>query len=73
MHTFLSDDENVKAMRETAREVGLTQLLLDSWRSSGAMPSDVTPLRRALDLLGVSSDELNASSGFMTNDDEVQR
>jgi hypothetical protein len=66
---FLNDDENVKAMRETAREVGLTQLLLQTWRSSGLPATDQTPLRRALDLLGVSEEQLTGTP----NDDEVQR
>lgn len=49
---FLDDDENVKAMRETAREVGLTRLLLQA-----AEADDVLRMRRivqdALRLLGV--------------------
>ena len=48
---YFDDDENVKAMRETARVVGLTQLLLDA-RDGKLDPN--TAIRRALRLLGVS-------------------
>ncbi len=44
-------DENVKAMRETARTVGLTSLLVEASQSANG---DATKLliRQALDLLG---------------------
>ena len=59
MVDFLDDDQNVQAMRETAREVGLTQLLIDILRSPPTMATeDIDRLNRALDLLGVSDDEL---------------
>jgi hypothetical protein len=49
---FLDDDENVKMMRETAREVGLVRLLLQA-----AETDDVSLVRsrvlEALRLLGV--------------------
>ena len=49
---FLDDDENVKMMRETAREVGLTRLLVQA-----AEADDTLRMRRlvqeALRLLGV--------------------
>lgn len=53
---FLDDDENVKAMRETARQIGLTQLLVKASQStnSGATKELV---RTALELLGASEKE----------------
>ena len=52
MPDLLADDENVKAMRETARQVGLTQLLIDILRSPPTMATvDIDRLNRALDLL----------------------
>jgi len=49
---FLDDDENVKMMRETAREVGLVRLLLQA-----AEADDALHMRKfvqdALRLLGV--------------------
>lgn len=51
---FIDDDENIKAMRETAREIGLTKLLYDISRSDAAMGvDDIERLGAALDLLGV--------------------
>jgi hypothetical protein len=56
----LDDDENVKAMRATARMVGLTQLLIDISRSPAMMGGeDIERLGRALELLGVSDEELS--------------
>jgi hypothetical protein len=56
----LDDDENVKAMRATARIVGLTQLLIDISRSPAMMGGeDIERLGRALELLGVSDEELS--------------
>jgi hypothetical protein len=53
MNDYLDDDENVKAMRETARTIGLTQLLVDIARSPANMGSaDSERLHRALALLG---------------------
>lgn len=52
----LNDDENVKAMRETAYTVGLTRLLLDVRRSILAMQTaldrDRARVTKALELLG---------------------
>ena len=57
---YLDDDENVKAMRETARTIGLTQLLIDISRSPALMgDEDIERLGRALSLLGVSDKELS--------------
>ena len=57
---FINDDENVKAMRETARIVGLTQLLIDMSRSPAMMGGkDIERLGAALDLLGVADSELD--------------
>lgn len=57
---YLDDDENVKAMRETARTVGLTALLLDVRRSllvtQSALDRDRARVTRALDLLGASDE-----------------
>jgi hypothetical protein len=49
----LDDDENVKAMRETARTIGLTQLLIDA-RQGEIEPVDA--IRAALKLLGERSE-----------------
>jgi hypothetical protein len=57
MDDYLDDDENVKAMRETARQVGLTQLLIDIAQGS----ADVERLGEALRLLGVSDTERKPS------------
>jgi hypothetical protein len=55
--TYLDDDENVRAMRETARTIGLTQLLIDIARSPAVMGGgDIERLCKALELLGVSDD-----------------
>ncbi len=56
----LDDDENVRAMRETARVVGLTTMLLD-FRSSqlalqAALDRDRARITQALALLGVSDE-----------------
>ena len=52
---YFDDDENVKAMRETARRVGLTQLLIDISRSPANMGhADIERLCDALRLLGVA-------------------
>jgi hypothetical protein len=54
---FIDDDENVKAMRETARTIGLTDLLLRANNSTEG--SEVNEfVRQALRLLGVSAEEL---------------
>lgn len=45
----IDDDENVKAMRETAWTIGLTQLLIDA-RQGDLEPFDA--IRAALKLLG---------------------
>jgi hypothetical protein len=58
---FIDEDENIKAMRETARQVGLTQLLLDISRSPALMGgADIERLGKALELLGVAHDEPGA-------------
>ena len=55
---YLDDDENVKAMRETARTIGLTQLLIEISRSPANMgAADIDRLGKALELLGVVGDE----------------
>lgn len=53
------DDENVKAMRETARVVGLIQLLIDIARSPAVMMGvvDTDRLGKALGLLGVEESD----------------
>ena len=55
-----NDDENVKAMRETARTVGLTALLLDVRREhltvQVALDRDRARVTQALELLGVSEE-----------------
>ena len=49
----IDDDENVKAMRETARTIGLTQLLIDISHSPAIMGcEDIERLLQALRLLG---------------------
>jgi hypothetical protein len=56
----LDDDENVKAMRDTARTSGLTKLLIDISRSPAMMGgADIERLGKALDLLGVTEEELS--------------
>lgn len=50
---YLDDDENVKAMRETARVIGLTRLLIDI--REGTLDAQVA-VRRALRLLGISDE-----------------
>ncbi len=52
----LDDDENVKAMRETARTIGLTQLIVDAYRIGTAKDAATSALGKALDLLGVPDD-----------------
>lgn len=58
---YLNDDENVRAMRETAREIGLTQLMLAIAKSHYTYmgQTDITKLEKVLDLLGVTSAERN--------------
>ena len=55
------DDENVKAMRKTARTVGLTALLLDVRRSHRTMQTaldrDRARITQVLELLGMSKEE----------------
>lgn len=54
---FLNDDENIKAMRDTARTIGLTELLLDVRREHlkvlTALDLDHARITKALMLLGV--------------------
>lgn len=57
----LDDDENVKAMRDTARRIGLTQLLLDIDRSDQYGIEETEKFCRVLALLGVSDTERKAS------------
>jgi len=54
MRRFLANDENVKAMRETARTIGLTRLLVALARSARLSVTNHRRLRRALDLLGAA-------------------
>jgi hypothetical protein len=58
---YFDDDENVKAMRETARTVGLTTLLLDLRRTHLTMQAvldrDRARVTQALVLLGISGEE----------------
>lgn len=51
MTRHLDDDENVKAMRETALDIGLTALVREAWRTSNEEAVKEL-LQRALDLLG---------------------
>ena len=54
---FFDDDENVKAMRETARATGLVDVLVQANRSqNGGQTKDL--VRQALRLLGASEEEL---------------
>ena len=59
--TCLDDDENVKAMRGTARTTGLTKLILDAYRISTTEDDLTYALAEALDLLGVPDTERLAS------------
>lgn len=60
---YFADDENVKGMRETARKVGLVQVLIDIAASRHSMADeDVAKLRRALELLGVTEAEARRES-----------
>ena len=47
---YIDDDENVKAMRETARTIGLTELLVKADRSTNGATK--ARIRKALRLLG---------------------
>jgi hypothetical protein len=53
---FIDDDENVKAMRETAQAVGLTELLIDMRRelveALTVLDRQRARVTRALELLG---------------------
>jgi hypothetical protein len=55
--SYLDDDANVKTMRETARMVGLTELLLDVRRSlldmQTALDRDRARITQALIIVGV--------------------
>jgi hypothetical protein len=59
MNAYLDDDENVKAMRETARTIGLTQLLIDIHRSDEYGIEETEKFCRVLELLGVTDTERN--------------
>ena len=54
MNEYLDDDENAKAMRETAKRIGLTNLLLKISHTNNAGQS-MELLRQALRLLGEPS------------------
>jgi hypothetical protein len=58
---YLDDDENVKAMRETAQQIGLTDLLRDLRREhlklAERLDADRARITKALVLLGVSEEE----------------
>jgi hypothetical protein len=60
MNAYLDDDENVKAMRETARQVGLTQLLLNIHHSDQYGIEEIEKFHSVFDLLGVSDAERKA-------------
>ena len=57
---FFDDDENVKMMRDTARTIGLTKLLLDVRREhltvQKALDRDRARVTQALVMLGVSDE-----------------
>ena len=55
----LDDDENVKMMRETARTIGLTKLLLDVRREHLHVQAvlDRDRVTQALQMLGISGEE----------------
>ena len=60
MDEFFGDDENVRMMRQTARRIGLTQLLIEISRSPAMMGGeDIERLGAALELLGVEDEELS--------------
>lgn len=65
MAGYLDDDENVKAMRATARTLGITELLLDCRREhltvQMALDRDRARVTQALMLLGVSDPGRKAS------------
>ena len=52
---YLDNDENVKAMRETARTIGLTELLVKASQSTNSEATKEL-VRKALHLLGVSDE-----------------
>jgi hypothetical protein len=58
---WLSDDENVKAMRETAQATGLTDLLKEVRRdlvdAINALDQLWARVNKALELLGVADDK----------------
>jgi hypothetical protein len=57
---FLDDDENVKAMRATAREIGLTALLKDTRRelmeTLNLLDRQWERVKQVLELLGEPKD-----------------
>ena len=57
----IDDDENVKTMRETARTIGLTQLLIDIHQSDQHGIEVAEKFCRVLELLGVSDTEKRSS------------
>ena len=54
MANHLDDDENVKAMRDTARTIGLTALLVKASQSTNSTDTQ-DYIRKALRLLGEPS------------------
>jgi len=54
MPDYFDDDENVKAMRDTARQVGLTQTLIDA-RNGNRDAHDA--IRVALRMLGEHTEQ----------------
>jgi hypothetical protein len=69
MSEYLDSDENVKAMRDTARTIGLTQLLIDIAGSPATMAGeDCERVGEALDLLGVTEDEIHAAISALGED-----
>ena len=55
---FIDDDENVISMRETARTVGLTSLIVRALNNKSAGQTKAM-LRAALRLLGATDEEVS--------------
>jgi hypothetical protein len=53
---YFDDDESVIATRQTARVIGLTQLLIDIYHAGPQL--DAARMEKALALLGVSTAEI---------------
>ena len=57
MDNYIDDDENVKVMRDTARAIGLTEMLIDA-RDGNLDAHDA--VRQALEMLGERSGNVAA-------------